>query len=109
MMFGNQQQFGSLKVAAAKGWHLHQMDVKHAFLQGHLEEQVYMVQPLGFWSELNKSTLCRLKKSLYGLKQAPRAWNFKIMQHLHKMGFETSQSDTLFIQKGQMSPICILL
>jgi hypothetical protein len=56
------------------------MDVKNAFLQGDLEEQVYMVQPLGFHSRTNTSAVCRLKKSLYGLKQAPRAWNAKITQ-----------------------------
>ena len=61
-----------LEVVAAKGWHLHQMDVKNAFLQGELEEQVYMVQPPDF------TPVCRLKKSLYGLKQAPRPWNTKI-------------------------------
>ena len=60
-----------LPVAAAKGWHLHQMDVKNAFLQGDLEEQVYMVQPPDFLFEQNISAVCRLKKSLYGLKQGP--------------------------------------
>ena len=61
-----------LAVVAAIRWHLHEMDVKNAFIQGDLEEQVFMVQPPGF-----QSAVCRLKKSLYGLKQAPRAWNFK--------------------------------
>ena len=85
-------------VAAAKGWHLHQMDVKNVFLQGELEEQVYMVNPLGFHFGTNTSAVCRLKKSLYGLKQALRASNAKITQQLRRMGFATSKSDTsLFV------------
>ena len=62
-----------LVVAATWGWHLHQMDVKNAFLQGDLEEHLFMVQPHGFQSKMNKSIVFRLKKSFYGLKQAPRA------------------------------------
>ena len=56
------------------------MDVKNVFLQGELEEQVYMVQPLSFPVGVNTSVVCQLKKSLFGLKQAPRAWNGKITQ-----------------------------
>ena len=50
-----------LAVATAKGWHLHKMDVKNAILQGELEEQLYMVQPLGLHSRTNTSAVCRLK------------------------------------------------
>ena len=99
-----------LAVAATKGWHLHQMDVKNAFLQGDLEEQVYMVQPPGFQSGLNTSVVCRLKKSLYGLNQAPHTWNTKITQRLRRMGFVTSKSDSsLFIRQVRLGPISILL
>jgi hypothetical protein len=99
-----------LVVAAVKGWHLHQMDVKNAFVQGELEEQVYMVQPPGFHFETNSSEVYRLKKSLYGLKQAPHAWNTKITQQLRKMSFETSKAESsLFIRKTRLGPICILL
>jgi hypothetical protein len=87
------------------------MDVRNAFLQGDLEEQVYMVQPPpGFHSGTNTSAVCRLKKSLYGLKQAPRAWNTKITQQLRKMSFEMSKADSsLFIQKTRLGLISILL
>ena len=47
-----------LAVATARGWHLHQMNVKNAFLQGDLAKQVYMVQPPQFQSEVNKSAIC---------------------------------------------------
>ena len=99
-----------LAVAAAKGWHLHQRDVKNVFLQGELEEQVHMVQPLGFQSGLNTSKVCRLKKSLYGQKQAPRAQNTKIMQRLRQMGFSMSKLDSsLFIWQRRLGPVSILL
>ena len=58
-----------LMVVVAKGCHLHLMDVKNAFLQVELEEQVCMVQPPDFQSRLNMSAVCRLKKSIYELKQ----------------------------------------
>ena len=64
-----------LVVASTKMWHIHQMDVKKA---------------PRFRMEVNKSTICRLKKTLYGLKQALRAWNSKIIQYLHKIRFKTS-------------------
>ena len=72
-----------IALAAGKGWHLHQMDVKNAFLQGALEEEVYMVQPPRFNSSTHPKAKCRLKKPLYGLKQAPRASHSKITQYLH--------------------------
>ena len=56
-----------IAVVAAKGWHLHQMDIMNAFLQGELEEEVYMIQPPGFESRVLPSAVCRLKKPLYGL------------------------------------------
>ena len=69
-----------------------------------------MVQPPGFHSGTTTSAVCQLKKSLYGLKQAPRAWNAKITQQLRQMGFATSKSDSsLFIRKGRLDPVSILL
>ena len=71
-----------IALVAAKGWHLHQMDVKNAFLQGELED-VYMVQPPGFNSSTHPKEVYRLKKPPYGLKKEPRAWHSKITQYLH--------------------------
>ena len=51
-----------------------QMDVKTTFLQGDLNEEIYMKQPEGFTVQGKKELVCKLKKSLYGLKQAPRTW-----------------------------------
>jgi hypothetical protein len=99
-----------LAVAAAKGWHLHQMDVKNAFLQGDLEEEVYMVQPPGFRSTVHPTAVCRLKKSLYGLKQAPRNWHSKTIQFFHKISLKSSHADTsLYVRQGHANALCVLL
>jgi hypothetical protein len=63
-----------IALAAKMKWKLHQMDMKTTFLNGVIEEEVYIEQPQGFEVENMKSRVCKLKKALYGLKQAPRAW-----------------------------------
>jgi hypothetical protein len=67
-----------IALVASMGWKLHQMDVKTTFLNGEIEEEVYIEQPKGFVIHDEKSHVCKLKKSLYGLKQAPRAWYEKM-------------------------------
>ena len=63
-----------MALASMMKWSLHQMDVKTNFLNGDIEEQVYIEQPHGFEVEDRQTPVCKLKKALYGLKQAPRAW-----------------------------------
>ena len=63
-----------LSLAVNSNWPLHQLDVKNAFLNGDLEEEVFMSLPLGFEERLGVDKVCRLRKSLYGLKQSSRAW-----------------------------------
>ena len=53
------------------------MDVKTAFLNGKLKEEVYMVQPEGFVDSKNSGKICKLQRSIYGLKQASRSWNLR--------------------------------
>jgi hypothetical protein len=67
-----------VSIAAEMGWKIHQMDVKTAFLNGVLDQEVYVEQPLGFVVHERETHVCRLKRALYGLKQAPRAWYSRI-------------------------------
>nr|GEV65679.1 retrovirus-related Pol polyprotein from transposon TNT 1-94 [Tanacetum cinerariifolium] len=64
-----------LSIVALQDLELEQLDVKTAFLHGHLEEEIYVEQPEGFKVPGKEDHVCRLKKSLYGLKQSPRQWN----------------------------------
>jgi hypothetical protein len=66
-----------LSLASSHGLLVHQMDVKTAFLNGELEEEIYMEQPDGFVVDGQEGKVCKLLKSLYGLKQAPKQWHEK--------------------------------
>ena len=73
------------------------MDVKSAFLNGELEEEVYVEQPPGFIDPKYPNHVYRLDKALYGLKQAPRAWYETLAQFLLESGFKRGTIDkTLF-------------
>jgi hypothetical protein len=97
-------------MAATKGWYLHQMDVKNAFLHGDLQEEVYMEQPLGYVDQTCPNLVCRLKKALYGLKQAPKAWSDKIGQYLITSGFQTSNANfSLYVKKADHGIIIIVI
>ena len=61
-------------LAAVMKWKIHQMDVKTTFLNGVVEEEVYVEQPLGFETCDKQTHVCKLKKDFYGLKQAPKTW-----------------------------------
>eukprot|EP00253_Pinus_taeda_P035278 PITA_35278 len=84
-----------LSIAAQNKWKVYQMDVKSAFLNGVLMEEVYIEQPPGYEKKGQKHKVYRLKKALYGLKQAPRAWYSRIDSYLQENGFEKCNDDYL--------------
>lgn len=80
-----------LSIAVKKDWLIHQMDVKTAFLNGSLQEEIYMRLPP---NEHGQIELCKLNKSIYGLKQAGRSWNHKFDETITKLGFHKLNSDS---------------
>ncbi|CAN0910966.1 Retrovirus-related Pol polyprotein from transposon TNT 1-94 [Linum grandiflorum] len=99
-----------LSIAANEDWPLHQMDVKNAFLNGHLTEEVYMEIPEGVKNSGNRNSVCKLVKSLYGLKQSPRAWFEKFSKTVVASGYQQCQTDdTMFVRHGSGSKIVILI
>eukprot|EP00253_Pinus_taeda_P032296 PITA_32296 len=88
-------------LAAQNGWKVHQMDVKTAFSNGDLKENVFMSQPEEFVVKGHEHKVCKLVKSLYGLKQALQAWYKKLTEHLLKLNFKHYDLDdaTLFVKK----------
>jgi hypothetical protein len=82
-----------LALAALENWEIHQMDVKSAFLNGLLDEEIYMEQPQGFILPDHNHQVCLLHKAIYGLKQASRAWNLQFHGVLLELGFTRTHSD----------------
>lgn len=87
-----------LVIVAQKSWKIFQIDVNFAFLNGLLQEEIYVEQPEGFSVPGHEDMVYLLKKALYGLKQAPRDWYSRMDNHLLGLGFEKSLSEsTLYI------------
>jgi len=86
------------------------MDVKNAFLQGELEDEVYMYPPPGLEHLVKKGNVLRLKKAIYGLKQSPRAWYNKLSTTLNGRGFKKSELDhTLFTLMTPSGMVALLV
>jgi Reverse transcriptase (RNA-dependent DNA polymerase) len=82
-----------VSIVVNKNWTLHQMNIKNTFLQGILEEDVYISLPPGYTQENTSNLICRLNKLIYGLKQSPRAWYVKLISHLLSSNFKISNAD----------------
>jgi hypothetical protein len=76
-----------ISFAVQNKWKIYQIDVKSAFFNGILEEEIYVEQPMGYVIKGDEEKVLKLKKALYGLKQAPRAWNSRIDNYFQKNGF----------------------
>jgi hypothetical protein len=99
-----------LSLAANLDWPLQQLDIKNAFLNGELEEEVFMTLPPGFCKENEKNRVCKLNKSLYGLKQSPRAWFDRFAKVLRGQGYHQGQSDhTMFFRHFEDGTKTILI
>ena len=85
------------------------MILKMAFLNGDLEEEVYMKQPEGFSSSDGEHLVCKLQKSIYGLKQASRQWYLKFHNVISSFGFVENDMDQCIYQKVSGSKICFLV
>ncbi|GIL68909.1 hypothetical protein Vafri_22169 [Volvox africanus] len=112
-VFAPTSRFASLRtflaVAAAKGMPIHQLDVSTAFLNGELEEDLWMEQPPGYESA-DPEQACRLLRSIFGLKQAPHCWYVKLVAELDKLGFQPSKSDpALSIKRDEKEIVCLLI
>jgi hypothetical protein len=88
----------TLALLAQKVWDIHQMDVKTVFLNGIIEEKVYIENLEGFETFDRESHVCILKRALYGLKQAPRAWYTRIDNYFTTLGFTKSEADANLYQ-----------
>ncbi|KAM2112321.1 hypothetical protein ACFX1R_014852 [Malus domestica] len=88
-----------LAIAAYHDYEIWQMDVKTAFLNGYLEEELYMTQPEGFVSKSEKPKVCKLQRSIYGLKQASRSWNIRFDTEIKTFGFAQNEDDNCVYQK----------
>ncbi|KAG9442724.1 hypothetical protein H6P81_018578 [Aristolochia fimbriata] len=97
-----------ISIASIRHWDLFHMDVKNAFLNGALTEEVYMVPPPG--SSHPSGQVCRLRHALYGLKQAPRAWFSTFCSKIVKFGYTQSSHDSaLFIRQFSSGTVLLLL
>ncbi|GJS37648.1 retrotransposon protein, putative, ty1-copia subclass [Tanacetum coccineum] len=81
-----------ISIVSFYDYEIWQMDVKTAFLNGHLFEEVYMVQPEGFVNPKFPNRVCKLKRSIYGLKQASRQWNKRFHDEIKKFCFSQNRN-----------------
>ncbi|GKB31883.1 retrotransposon protein, putative, ty1-copia subclass [Tanacetum coccineum] len=98
-----------IAIAAFYDYEIWQMDVKTAFLNGYLSEEVYMEQPEGFVNPKYPNRVCKLKRSIYGLKQASRQWNKRFDDEIKKFGFTQNRDEPCVYLKASGSNVTFLI
>jgi hypothetical protein len=96
-----------LSLAASQNLEIKQLDVKTAFLNANLDEEIYMQPPPGY-EEKDKSLVWKLEKALYGLKQSPYCWNKEVDTYMKQLGYQPIQSDVcIYVKPGKTNKIII--
>ncbi|GJT70509.1 retrotransposon protein, putative, ty1-copia subclass [Tanacetum coccineum] len=98
-----------ISIAAFYDYEIWQMDVKTAFLNGYLDEDIYMVQPEGFVDPNHPRKVCKLQRSIYGLKQASRSWNKRFDEEIKRFGFTQNLDEPCVYQKASGSNVTFLI
>ncbi|GJU14099.1 retrotransposon protein, putative, ty1-copia subclass [Tanacetum coccineum] len=98
-----------ISIAAYYDYEIWQMDVKTAFLNGYLDEDIYMVQPEGFVDPNHPRKVCKLQRSIYGLKQASRSWNKRFDEEIKRFGFTQNLDEPCVYQKASGSNVTFLI
>ena len=98
-----------LSIAAHYDYEIWQMDVKTAFLNGNLKEEIYIMQPEGFIAKNQEHMVCKLTRSIYGLKQASRSWNIKFFQAIKSFGSEQNLDEPCVYKRHQDKVVMFLV
>ncbi|GJY97194.1 retrotransposon protein, putative, ty1-copia subclass [Tanacetum coccineum] len=98
-----------IAIATFYDYEIWQMDVKTAFLNGYLDEDIYMVQPEGFVDPKHPTKVCKLQRSIYGLKQASRSWNKRFDEEIKKFRFTQNLDEPCVYQKASGSNVTFLI
>lgn len=98
-----------MTLAASCNWPVHQLDINNAFLNGNLQEKVFMYQPQGFIDSTFPSHVCQINKALYGFKQAPRSWFDKLRFTLLDWGFHNNKANSSLFHLHEHNKILFIL
>ena len=98
-----------LSIVAYYDYEIWQMDVKTAFINSNLEEEIYMIQPEGFIAKNQEHMVCKLKRSIYGFKQASRSWNIRFDQAIKLFGFEQNLDEPRVYKRHQDKVVMFLV